>query len=146
MKPRQDQIGVILTRDEADLAVKLDDAERECQRLSGTDTILLATRIDIDLSDTSDEFILDDKRTQRLLNVASWAASMYLAGYMEVAATYDEICQTDDITRNVVAEYLSHLEVLMHVESDRFRAAKQIADDVEKNHIESQIHASQQMV
>lgn len=132
MDPRIDQVGLILTRDEADLAFKLDDAARAQEILNQVDESLRSTPIGIDLSQPTEEFLLDEVQTGRLWSVAFWATTQYLAGYKQVSEEHEYICKNDDIRRSAVAEYLFGLEIMMKLEAERYNAAKHFALEVDK--------------
>lgn len=133
MEPRTDAVGVVLNQAEAVMAVSLDTAARtEETKRHVIPNELLSTPIGIDLSDETAEYRLDEVQTRRLWRVAFWATAQYLNEYKEISGHHEEVLLSGDAHRPAVAEYLFDLEVLMKVEAERYRTAKQFALDVDR--------------
>ena len=132
MKPRTDKVGLIITPEEADFAVKLDYAARMQEVNDGVKEHLRSPPIAINLTESAEEYMLDQHQAEDLWRVAFWAATTYREGYREATATHDEICQNDDIRRQAVAEYLFCLKTIMNLEADHYEKAKDFALEIDK--------------
>ena len=143
MYPRLDHEGLILTRDEAELAVALDEAAEytaATTRITGN-TLLNGHRplhrLHIEVTDETEVVMLTAKQTSDLWTLAFWAAKLHEEGYRQGIREYEIIRRNPEQVDNVT-EQLALRALILAVEGERWRVASWFADTVAANQAESQ--------